>query len=1117
MNGNRYFYDILNEFSVSESNGKTLFTAPEVENGHGYEPLGFDRINTSAADIMGWYGFRFSVETETEFTEISVGAKLVGGEYSYSAELYGAGKHEFDVRLCDFDCELAKQCVWREFLSLSFAGNAKIVSLHLVRGRKIFAECDVRGRSEKVGGKVTYNVKVTNCSEKTEVVAASQIIEGWESLIFDISPKKAVIEPFEYAEFVLMSEIHDYMPVGGHEKSTVCFVPSGDGASEVSLEFYSMNRPSHPLIYHTSDEWKEVGEKIEKYDKFKPEYERIKRTADEWNVPEPVPFGERDYCYNTKVEEPIVFCAYMYSLTGEKKYAEKVARFLRYFNDPETGYPARKKGCSQSYVQEGHFIAHIAMAYDIICDAGILLEEEIRASENSFRIYMDIFDLGLASGHISNWVLSELTGAIYCAVAVNDYERINRFVFGPTGVVEQIRYGAFNDGWWYECSTSYNTWVSSIALHTGHLMRRYGVDLINAWFPIPFNKEVRASHPNRKVRVMHAMENQKWGGIRKGYIYIKDLFDAPLRFLDYRGVIFGMNDSAEKKITGQHLGSTYDLAYTYYKDPAYLAVIKNDSAPDPIFGIGELPETDEGTEPYRECASSDNIGLAMLRSRVHGRKAKDEIEAVLRYGSHGYAHGHFDRTELLAVMRYGRSFFNPEHIWWGYGHFMYKFYVQSSASKNMVTVDGKMQIPADSKKTLFYVGEKYSATVVETTAEWAYPPFGGMIYDTGRDLAQQCEYNASDLDSVTAAPHGEITERTEPIRQVRVMAVTDGYIVLFDYLKGECEHDYDCLYQIKGFDSISDNAHFKEHRGRKTLDVKSDAQFITNVDVYEVSGESKASFTTVFGKGADLRGTRIENCEDGELKMDVYVAYPPKNVQTLGFAAENMGIRIPYNLAVYENGNEVYRHHANAWILGTKKFEVSLSGKSRLDIEIEDLPLYNEQMYPCRSPQGLFLADAFIECENGERIRLADMKFECENIDKGYGIGLDYEGGYVLITGERYDDAIPISTTDHEKHGKISFDLSLVESTPVKLCATVGASAFPGDKKQRRITYGISDRTEVGRFVTVIEAHEGENVIEKVRGKNADTVEVILKSGRRDIISVEGIEGNAPFVNFETF
>lgn len=272
MNGNRYFYDILNEFSVSESNGKTLFTAPEVENGHGYEPLGFDRINTSAADIMGWYGFRFSVETVTEFTEISVGAKLVGGEYSYSAELYGAGKHEFDVRLCDFDCELAKQCAWREFLSLSFAGNAKIVSLHLVRGRKIFAECDVRGRSEKVGGKVTYNVKVTNCSEKTEVVAASQIIEGWESLIFDISPKKAVIEPFEYAEFVLMSEIHDYMPVGGHEKSTVCFVPSGDGASEVSLEFYSMNRPSHPLIYHTSDEWKEVGEKIEKYDKKKKDY-----------------------------------------------------------------------------------------------------------------------------------------------------------------------------------------------------------------------------------------------------------------------------------------------------------------------------------------------------------------------------------------------------------------------------------------------------------------------------------------------------------------------------------------------------------------------------------------------------------------------------------------------------------------------------------------------------------------------------------------------------------------------------------------------------------------------------------------------------------------------------
>ena len=31
------------------------------------------------------------------------------------------------------------------------------------------------------------------------------------------------------------------------------------------------------------------------------------------------------------------------------------------------------------------------------------------------------------------------------------------------------------------------------------------------------------------------------------------------------------------------------------------------------------------------------------------------------------------------------------------------------------------------------------------------------------------------------------------------MALTDDYIVLFDYLEGEREHQYDSLLQIKGF------------------------------------------------------------------------------------------------------------------------------------------------------------------------------------------------------------------------------------------------------------------------------------------------------------------------------
>lgn len=1111
----RYFYDILSEFSAVREGNATVYTCPEAKTGHGYVPHGFDRINTSAADVMGWYGFRFCAETYVSDVTVTVTALLTDGEYRQTVTLAEEGAHEFDMRLCDFDCERAKAMVWRELTSVrvEFDGEATLVSARLVRGRSIYCDIAVRGLAGEVGDTLTYTVSVINCSEKTQTVLASQTVEGWESLVCAIEPRSAVIAQGERADFSVSVTLHDYMPVGSHEVSEVRFVPSEGGASAESVRLYSMRRHPHPMIYHTAEEWEGVREKIDKYEKFRPEYERMKRIADDWQVPPPIPFGERDYCYNTRVEEPLVFTAYMYRLTKDEAYAEKVAEFLRYFADPENGYPKRKKGCSQSSVQEGHFIAHIAMSYDMIYDSAVLSERDHERIKAALRIYVDIFGYGLASGHISNWVLSELSGALYCSVVLDDRERIERFVFGPTGIVEQLRYGAFDDGWWYECSLSYNTWVSSISLHAAHLMRRYGVDIINASFPIAYNKEVRPSHPKRPVKVYHAMVNQKWGGIRKGYITIKDLFDAPLKFLDYRGVMFGVNDSSERKLTGMHLGSTYDLAYRYYRDPAYLSVIATDPAPDPIFGIGELPELDEADAVYRHSAYSDNIGLVALRSNVAGRDAKDEIQAVLRYGSHGYAHGHFDRTELLSLMRYGRSFYNPEHVWWGYGHFMYKFYVQSSASKNMVTVDGKMQLPADSKRTLFYVGDGYSAAAVETAAAWAYPPFGGMIYSTGRDLAEQCEYNVSDLDSVTAAPHGEVTEHTEPIRQVRAMAVTDSYVVIFDRVEGEKVHKYDCLWQIKGFGGIEGDVKHIEHRAQKTKNVLSDAQFITDCDVYEVAGVSKASFVTKFGDGRDLRGTRLGYCEEGDLCMDVYTAWPSRSTQTTGLVAEDMGVRVPYDLTVTCGGREVHRHHANAWILGTRHIDVPLDGEGEIVVRIDNLPVYNEQMYPCVSSQGLFLADAVVEYDDGTSDRVAETELTFENIDTMHGIGKDQLGGYVLITGERYGDAIPVSPVDHDLPGFVTVAPS-AGKRPVRLRAVVGVCAFPGDKEQRRVAYGVEAEGETARFVTVIEPHEGESTIASVVGVDENTVEVTLKNGRRDRVSVRGIEGDAPFVEY---
>lgn len=1085
-----------------------LYPAPE---GAGVRPLGFDFVNDAAADVMRWQGFRLQLATDGPNKSVTVTAGFFGGSKLQAVLAFAeAGEHCCHLALQDFDIEKAKTNIWRELVSVEVTGAMEIKSAELLRGRSIAIETDVLGKSGDIGETVQYTVTVHNCRNCRQMVSAVQAVEGWESMYAEISPEQFLLEPYGSHEVTISVCVHDYLPMGAHEKTTVRFLPEGNSAEAEEVTVATLRTLEHPYIYHTKDKWKEVAERVEKEPVFRAGYEKLRMDADGWEVPEMVPFGERDYCYDTRQEHYVMSCAYLYSITGERSYAEKIAAFFRFFIHPKEGYPARKKGCSQSYVQEGHFFQHLALAYDMIHDAGVLSEKEHQGIEQCFRIYMEILDRHVCNGHISNWVLSELTGAVYCAMVLQDFERMERFLFGPCGSFEQLSRGAFADGWWYECSVGYNIWVSSMYLHTAHALLPFGINLIHYQFPLSYGKEVGSINKGEERKIRHGMYNEKWGGIQKSSICIKDLFDAVIPFLDDRGVLFGINDSDEKKIEGVHFGSTFDLAYTHYGDPAYIPIIKRFDTTDPVFGHADLPEYDLGAA-YKN-AYSDNIGIAMLRSQTEGRVPRQQIQVVLRYGSHGYAHGHFDRTELLSVMRYGRSFYNPEHVWWGYGHFMYKFYVQNSNTKNMVVVDGKMQVPADAKRVLFYGGKRLQAAAVRTASRWGFPPFGGMIYNGNESLEQRCSYNASDLPSYDAAPYGEITELTEPVTQTRVMAVLDDCIVLFDSVCGETEHRYESLMQIKGFRSLepvndAGSVYVERHTGKKSEDPRSDEQFITDCFWYEAEGETVARFVTKFGEGEDLRGTRSRYGEEGDLCMDIYTAWPKKSVQSLGLAAEDLGAKAPYDLNVWLDDSRVDSFSANAWLLGARELDLELNPDSHtLKLEIFNRPLYTEQMYPHDSKQCLFLGNAYLWLEGGERVSLTELPAVQQNIDSGNGIGKDYEGGRVLIEGNEYPDAIPISPVDHKQAGILEYDLSGLKA--VRLTGIIGADNFPGEEGQRRRTYGVGQSAVHGRFITVIEPHEGTKKVASVEGLSEDMVRIWFEDGSMQEATVEDIDGN---------
>ncbi len=1162
--------DLMREWKQETEADGIRFSFPAPKDAKGRIPCGFVFTNDSAADWTGWYGLELAVEgpASEEPAQLSITVEFFSREpLSLTVPLLlSDGKAHVELPFSLFPLEQAKENDWDAVTAvrlLFHPSDLRVTQCAAKRRQGLFLHMPVRGKTGEPGERVVYEGAVYNCSSRPLLVCAEQVFQGWESLQAELAwetaaeadgcgeaessgvptLKSVLLRPGEGLPLSASVTVHANMVPGGHETTLLrVWGQDGAGSCEDSVSLRTGRRLAHPYLYHDAEGWRDVKEKLEAHAFYEPAFQEYRSAADGWMVTDPLP--GRDFCYETAVETNVMSAAYLYAITGEHVWAEKLADFYRRFSDPETGYPARKKGCSQSYVQEGHFFQHLAIGLDIIWDSGVLSEKELAQMEGCFRLYMELLDSHVRSGHISNWILSELTGALFCALTLQDMDMALRFAFGPGGIAEQFRFGVFNDGWWHECSVGYNTWVSSMLLHTAHALLPFGYDLIHAAFRIPFNDEVSSTFRCRPAPVKSGMYNLKWGGNRRNAVRIKDMFDAVIPFLDYRGVIFGISDSDEKKMAGVHFGSTYDLAYHYYRDEAYLPVIAS-ADPDPIFGDPEVYQRalseqrrlladPDSPAPFRENACSDNIGLALLRSQTPGRPQREQLQAVLRYGSHGNAHGHFDITELLSVMRYGRSFFNPENCWWGYAHFMYKFYVQNSLTKNMVVVDEKMQVPADSRRFLWHAEPGLQAAGVQVKTRWAYPPYGGMVYEqdgqtaTKEELRKRCRMNGCFLpiaEGPDSPEYGSLSGFTEEILQKRVMAVTDDYIVLFDYLEGEGEHQYDSLLQIKGFSSLTgEGLRQTHHTEQMNENPISDAQFITDCTWYEAPAPTLARFCTLFTEehtGEKKKCDRSNYNEPGPLHMDVYTAWPPRTRQMIGrvavydgWAADGNGYTIPLSYRLELDGQTCEEGAFDGWILGRGKLDADVRGTDTASLILNQGCMHDEIGRSVQTPQGVFWGEICLELENGEILNLGKClkegrtdiasRIRTRNLDASCGVGRDYRGGRVTIVGTEYPFSLGASPVNHQEESRIEIDLK--DLNAVRLTACVGVDAFPGDEWQKRKTYAVRSFGKTARYITVIEPYEKESVILRVQADGPDSVRIERKDGRIQTISVHGLD-----------
>jgi hypothetical protein len=1103
----------------------------------GFYKHGFRTMNDGTGDWKAFYGIQAEIRLDgNRELELTFGMKPAGWNGETEAgmksvvRIHGQGSHTVTVPWTAFGFDQARTSFLKfikeltlsaRFMDGNSPGQITLYYVRVVKAPSVALECPVRGKSAPNGQTVEYQVLVTNCTGQPQSVALSFVRYGWEVMDASIEPAALKLEPGESQTCKLSVKAPSQVPPGGHEQQVLKAVANGDGGKASTLTFITASELPHPYVMHTRERWNEVKEKVKNFPWAKALQDDFVKRAGTWTVPEVTkpPHNDPDdtmgpFLFSTTNENGLMASGIAWQLTGDKSYAEKAALFLRRLSNPEDGYPKTLRCCNQSLVQEGGFFQHIAMAYDMILDSGVLTDGDRRQIEQTLRVFLESMERANDGASINNWNLSEVTGAFYCGLAMQDLVTAQRFFSGPGGICDQLSKGTMDDGWWYECTISYNMWCASEFTQAALAWQPWGVNFKDMWLPASYSPHVmlvselngggasRDSDPEAR-RKPFGMNADVFGPTCRPYRQIRDLWNGLLPFLDYRGIMFGVNDSTENKVAGYRtevVGQPFEIAYYVYRDPAYASIIKRGGGTrDLLYGVPELPE--KMPEQFRDSAYADNVGLVMLRSQTENRPISDQIQAVLHYGTHGWAHGHFDRTDLLSLIRFGRSFWNPESVFWVYEPFMYKFYCQTSENHNMVVVDQKMQEATPGERLLFHTGKMMQATAVETTARWSRPPYGGMVYDyvPVKTFAEKCWREGRSVPIPKNPPeYGSLTGYTEPVLQRRLMAVTDDYVVLADYVKGAEQHTFDSLFQLKGFQGLdAPGKKFLRHDAQWNPDPLGSAQFVTDCDWYSVEAPAVGRFEERWGPGVDEEGSRSIGNEPGVLKLDVHSLWPRSQEIMVATAPEMHPVEKRLYYSVRGDGKTLADGKFGAWILGQAEIDAPVEGVSQLELETK---------VELSKKPTLFWANARVVTRSGHEIPISHFPVNYENVEQPKEPGKDYFGGPIKIVGMEYKSAVPGQPHDDKQPGLVRVDLSGKDA--VRFKATLGGDYPLGDESRLRKVYAIRSQGGDARYLTIIEPYEAKPVIKSAEAISADKLRVELVDGRVQEIQIRGLEGD---------
>jgi hypothetical protein len=970
-------------------------------------------------------------------------------------------------------------------------GDVEIRNIRLIEAPTVKLSSYIRSKAAE-NGIAEYDISVKNCSGTVQDFRVVLVKTGWEGMDAALSRETLRLKPGETENIKLTVRVPSHFPGGLHERQVVKITSQNPGTVPAELEFITVQRVESPFLVHNQKGWDDLRLKIAKYEWAKKEFKEMQKAADKWTPP--VKAGVKSDqgttgVLRTRYEWNLYSCIVCWKVTGEEKYFKKIRDFLLMFSNPKDAYPVLLHATSQGIPQEGGTFELVAIGYDAVRDR--LTSAEREQIEHTMRLYIDTLIDRLGDGGITNWTIFNQVPGAACALILHDLQRFNTLMYEPTGLINQFRYGIMDDGWWFEMSLSYNIHCAQGFTKLALFAKPFGIDLLNVQFPVPGTNLTG----RRVYELSHyqGMNFQKFGPLRRNMLGFKAMWDAIIYYPDYRSVMFGMGDGHEELVGGH----SFDLAYYAFRDPRYASIIKSSTKRDLVYGVAELP--DDTPELYKNSANSHNAGITVLRSQ--SGDARDRIQAGFKYGTHGGYHGHFDHLSLLCLMRYGRGFYNPETSWYGYGSYMYKWWVQPSLAHNMVVVDGKMQEPSECRPLIFYPGRNMQVVAADSSTRWSNPPYlGGYDQKDGiKDGTRPYVPIPEDH-----PPVGDVTDYTEPVFQRRLQLVTDDYVVVADYAVAEQVHTFDNLLHLRGV-KVLGGLKKTGHRPQFDDSPLSSGQFIVNVDEYDMTAPVKLTSLHRFNektssgrnKKEPLELTDFYYHEPGELMIDAYMVWPRKAQMLIADYAESQPVGKRLHYEVKGDGKILAEGIFHAWILGKGEIDVDISG-------VKELVLSTTKDKTVRNvADTLFWADAVLETADGKNIRLSKLKHTTDGLKKQPAPGVDYYGDPVRIAGTPYLDIIGAEPVVNEKAGTICFDLSGLKATRLKAC--VGGDFPAGQEDNLRKTTSVRNRGKEARFVTVLEPHEGQKRVKSVRAVDADTIEVTLVDNTVDLVKLSGL------------